>query len=196
MGGHARLRSYFTYNPADPGRVAPTDPCVVALVDRLAPGSRVRDLGGDVSLNLLLEPADLVLRVHQPFVSRRRVFAVQHLRQRLDAKGLIVPLPVPWEDSPVLHCRQRYAELERRLRHERRTPSMATYRWLFEAVGALHQALASLRLPVPRPVIATYTPPSTLRRWLAALDPAVGDDPESLETVGLLQRILGQVRRR
>ena len=83
MGEYARLRSWFTHDPTKPGRLSADDPEVQRLVQRIAAGSRATDLGGWVSLNLHLEPAGLVLRVHQPFVSRRRVRVVQRLRDRL-----------------------------------------------------------------------------------------------------------------
>ena len=47
-----------------------------------------------MSLNVRLDPAGLVLRVHQPFVSRPRLLALQEVRRRLASRGLAVPTPV------------------------------------------------------------------------------------------------------
>lgn len=196
MSGFARMRSWLTYNTSDPGRMSATDPRVRHLVARVAPRSHVSDLGGDFSLNLLLEPAGLVLRVHQSFVSRRRMVAAQDARRWLASKGVVVPLAVSWNGSTALRCDQRWAELERRIRHERREPSMDSYLWLFGAMGALHRALGTARLSVPRPVVATYTPPRTLRRWLTATGTAIAGDPDGARIVEALRGLVGQLHRR
>ena len=130
MSGFARMRSWFTYNESDPGRMSPADPRARDLADRVAPGSQVTDLGGDFSLNLLLEPEDMVLRVHPPFISRRRIVAAQQVRRRLASMGVVAPVAVAWNGSTVLRCGQRWAELENRVRHDRCEPSMDSYLWL------------------------------------------------------------------
>jgi Ser/Thr protein kinase RdoA (MazF antagonist) len=193
MGEYARLKSWFTHDPAHPGRLSPEDPEVRRLIRRIAAGSHATDLGGWVSLNLRLEPAGIVLRVHQPFVSRRRLRVVQHVRERLAAAGLIVPLAVPWRGSTVLRCRRHLAEMEPYLQHDRRKPSLDTYVWLFGALGELHRAMAPLKLAVSRPVLASYTPPSTLRRWLAATSAAVAKDAEGSAVTNELHGLVKKV---
>jgi Ser/Thr protein kinase RdoA (MazF antagonist) len=195
MTGFARMRSWFTYNESDPGRMSPTDPRVSHLVARVAAGSHAIDLGGDFSLNVLLEPAGVVLRVHQPFVSRRRMVAAQDVRRWLASMGLIVPLAVSWNGSTALRCDQRWAELETRIEHDAREPSMDSYLWLFGAIGALHRVLGTAPLSVPRPVVATYTPPSTLRRWCTATATAIAGDPDSARTVEALRCLVGKLLR-
>lgn len=193
MGDFVRLRSWFTYDPADPGRVSPDHPGVARLVRRIAPGCGVTDLGGWVSLNLRLEPADLVLRVHQPFVSRGRMLAVQEVRRQLAAAGLTVPVAVPWQGSTVLRVGRHLAELEPWLPHERRRPGLTSYRWLFTVLGELHRAMSPLRPTVPRPVLASYAPPSTLRRWLSATRAATvadaGTSPIATELADLVRAL-------
>jgi len=87
--------------------------------------------------------------------------------------GLVVPVAVSGNGATAPRCGRRRAELERRIPHDKRTPSIDSYPWLFAATGAFHRALARVRLAVPRPVIATHTP-STLRRWLTATSTTVG----------------------
>jgi hypothetical protein len=64
-----------------------------------------------MSLNARLDSAGLVLRVHQPFVSRRRLLAAQDVRRRLADLGLVVPVPLHWRNSTVFRCGYRWAEL-------------------------------------------------------------------------------------
>lgn len=85
--------------PADPDRPLLSNPHVQSLAVEIAPGSQLTDLGGTFSLNLGLAEAGLVLRVHQPFVSRARLLAVQTMRQRLADRRLIIPVALPWRGS-------------------------------------------------------------------------------------------------
>jgi hypothetical protein len=112
------------------------------LVASISPESHITDLGGVMSLNVRLDAAGLVLRVHQPFVSRPRLLAVQQVRRCLDSQGLVVPAPVRWRDTMVFRCRNRWAELEEYLPHERPAPTFGSYVWMFKAMGTLHRALA------------------------------------------------------
>src|SRR5262249_43868760 len=88
-------------------RTSLSDPDVQRLVAHIGPGSRASDLGGTMSLNVELQPAGLMLRVHQPFVSRLRGRALQQARRRLAEQGLIVPAAVPWRGSTVFRCGNR-----------------------------------------------------------------------------------------
>ncbi len=78
-------------------------------------------------------------------------------------------------------------------RNHVRERNLQTYAWLFGALGELHRAIAPLKLPVSRPVLASYTPPGTLRRWLAATTAAVARDPEAAEVADDLRRPLGKL---
>jgi Ser/Thr protein kinase RdoA (MazF antagonist) len=190
---HSRLLEWWTDDPADPGRMSPNDPDVRQLVAAISPGSRVTDLGGVMSLNVRLDPAGLVLRVHQPFVSRGRLLAVQEVRRRLASQRLAVPVPVRWNDATVFRCRNRWSELEEYLPHERLAPTLDAYAWMFRAIGALHAALAQLDLAVPRPLVATYAPPGSLRRWLPVTEAAVHADPEAADVARLLRALVRQL---
>jgi Ser/Thr protein kinase RdoA (MazF antagonist) len=191
---HPRLRAWWTDDPADPGRALLSDPDVQKLIAAISPASHATDLGGVMSLNVRLDTAGLVLRVHQPFVSRRRLLALQEVRRALASHGLLVPTPVRWRDATVFACRDRWAELETYIPHERLAAGFDAYLWIFGAMGALHRALAGLDPRVPRPLVATYAPPSSLRRWLPVTEAAVQGDPQASEIARLLRSLVRQLR--
>lgn len=187
---HKRLLAYWKDDPSNPGRTTLNHPDVQRLVMRIGPGCQCTDLGGVMSLNVRLDPAGQVLRVHQPFVSRGRLRAVQEVRRTLADLGLRVPVALAWNQSTVFTCGDRLAELETYIPHERLRPAPDSYRWLFGAMGVLHRALKGLSLNVPQPVVATYAPPGSLRRWLAVTESAVSGDPEALEVAHLLHGLV------
>jgi len=182
-------------SPSDPDRPTLETPAVRRLVQALSPAWQATDLGGAMSLNVLLDAEGLVLRVHQPFVSRRRLLALQRLRQRLAEAGLLVAEPVAWQGAPLLRCGKRWAELERHVPHQRLPPTWETYRWLFTAMGTLHRALRSADVSVPRPLVATYAPPRSLRRWLPITEAAVHSDPEAAQGARLLRASVEALQR-
>lgn len=184
-------------DPADPGRPILGNPDVRRLIAEIAPSAEATDLGGTFSLNVGLQPAGLVLRVHQPFVSRPRLLAVQEVRRRLAGGGLVVPVPLPWRGSTAFRCGSRWAELEAYVPHEQPAPTPESYLWLFRAMGVLHRGLdATGPSHPPRPYWTTYAPPGTLRRWLPVLESAVRDDPEAAEIARRLRGLVGRLRSR
>lgn len=191
---HPRLLAWWKDDPADPDRPTLNDPDVRRLVAEIGRGSHVTDLGGVMSLNARLDPAGLVLRVHQPFVSRRRLLAVQEVRRRLAGLGLVVPVPLRWRNAMVFRCGNRWAELEEYIPNERPEPTPESHARMFGAMGTLHRTLAALNLTVPRPVVATYAPPSTLLRWLPVTEAAVRDDPEAAEIARWLRELVRRLR--
>jgi Ser/Thr protein kinase RdoA (MazF antagonist) len=160
------LRSWWAEDSLGHGRFSLDDPAVRQLLTEIEPNACVANLGGTMSLNVHLKPKDLVLRVHQPFVSRQRIAALQRVRQFLADGGLIVPVPVSHHGTAIIRCGDRWAELESYVPHRQPAATIDSYRWLFAAMGCLHRALAPLELPIPRPSVATYAPPGSLRRWL------------------------------
>ncbi|MCL5064985.1 MAG: phosphotransferase [Firmicutes bacterium] len=172
------------------------DPDVRNLVQQMAPGSQTTDLGGTMSLNLRVEPNDWVLRIHQPFVSKHRLRAIQALRFGCRKQGLRLPEPVERNRSPILRCRNRWAELEEYVPHERLPPNFHAYTWLFHAMGILHRTLVALELTVPRPVIATYGTPSTLRRWQQYTEASLQGDAEATDIANRLRDLVCELRRR
>ncbi|MDP9379736.1 MAG: aminoglycoside phosphotransferase family protein [Chloroflexota bacterium] len=181
-------------DPSDPDRPILSNPGVQRLIAEVAPGSEATDLGGAFSLNVRMEPAGLVLRVHQPFVTRRRLLAQQEVRRRLATLGLTVPVPLAWRGSALLRCGGRWAELEGYIPHEMPPPELESYSWLYGAMGTLHRALDETGVRVPRPFFAPYGPPGTLLRWLPELESAVRDDPEAAEIARHLRRLIGRLR--
>ena len=181
-------------DPADPDRPLLSNPNVQRLIAEIAPDSHATDLGGVMSLNVGLQPAGLVLRVHQPFLTRPRLLALQEVRRRLAGQGLAVPCARPWRGAPIFRCGRRWAELEPYVPNERLAPALEAYTWLFRATGTLDRALAELELSAPRPVYATYGPPSTLRRWLPVTEAAVRGDPEAAAIARLLRDLVRRLR--
>lgn len=195
---HPRLGTWATDDPIDPGRRLLSHPDVQRLVASIAPGWQLTDLGGVMSLNVRLEPADLVLRVHQPFATRPRLLALQEIRRRLADAGLLVPVAVPWGGSTVFRCGNRWAELEQYVPNERLAPVPDSYRWLFGAMGTLHSALAApgpRGVALPRPLVATYAPPGSLQRWLPVTEAAVRGDREASDIARLLRDLVRRLGR-
>jgi Ser/Thr protein kinase RdoA (MazF antagonist) len=179
-----------------PRRPDLNDPDVQRLIADIAPGSPVVDLGGTMSLNILLESRMLVLRVHPSFVSRPRLIALQQVRRHLADRGLVVPTAVRWRRSTVLPCADRLAEIEPYIQSARPEPTMDAYRWMFASMGALHRELATLTLAVPRPVVATYGTPASLLRFLPVAEAAVRHDPKASDVVRLLREQVRRLRAR
>ncbi|GAA5011470.1 phosphotransferase enzyme family protein [Actinopolymorpha pittospori] len=184
------MRTWWTDDPNDPDVRSADDPDVRALVEQIAPGSPVSDLGGCFSLNLRLHDLGLVLRVQQPFVSRGRVLAMRELRRGLLARGLLTASPRSWHDRDLLSCRGRWSELESFVPHEKPDPTWASYRWMYRGMGRLHRTFADLDPTLPRPVVATYAAPRTLRRWLAVTGPAAAHDEVAEEMARLAGELL------
>jgi Ser/Thr protein kinase RdoA (MazF antagonist) len=195
---HPGLVACWTDDPADPGRWPLERPEVQRLAAAIAPGARLTDLGGVMSLNVRLDPAGLVLRVHQPppGVSRRRLLGLQAVRRHLAGAGLRVPVALPWRGETVFRCGSRWAELEEYVPNERLAPTVESNVWLFGEMGTLHARLAALDVPVPRPAFAPYAPPSSVRRWLPITEAAVRGDREASEIARLVGDLACRLRRR
>ncbi|WP_201367262.1 phosphotransferase, partial [Dictyobacter formicarum] len=61
--------------------------------------------------------------------------------------------------------------------------------------GTLHRELATLDITVPRPLVATYAPPSSLSRWLPITEAAVQGDREAVDIVRFLRNLVSRLRR-
>lgn len=182
-------------DPSDPDRPILDNPNVQRLAAEIAPEATATDLGGAFSLNALLQPDGLVLRVHQPDMTQRRLESQQAVRQGLATLGLTVPIPIAWRGSTLLRCGGRWAELEHYISHEMLPATVDSYHWLFRAMGELHRALDEITVKVPRPAFSTYGPPGTLLRWLPMTEQAVRDDPLAVVIAQRLRQLLGQLRR-
>jgi Ser/Thr protein kinase RdoA (MazF antagonist) len=192
---HPRLLEWWKDDSSNPDRPVLDNPDVQRLIAEFCPGAHFTDLGGVMSLNVNLEPAGVVLRVHQQFVSRQRLLALQMLRQRLADQGLMVPVALRWRNATLFRCGKRWAELEKYIPHRRAELTLSSYCWLFNALGTLHRALTVCSVTVPRPLVATYAPPGSLSRWLSATQVAVRDDSEASDIARLLHDLLRRLRR-
>jgi Ser/Thr protein kinase RdoA (MazF antagonist) len=63
-------------------------------------------------------------------------------------------------------------------------------------MGRLHRGLSELEMAIPRPLVATYAPPDSLRRWLSVTEKAVQGDEEAVEVARLLHSLVQQLQRR
>jgi Ser/Thr protein kinase RdoA (MazF antagonist) len=177
------------------------DPAIAALVRACGvdPASAV-DLGGTMSLNVRVGgdggdgDGGSVLRVHPRFATRGRVRALRQVRRELAGAGATVGVPelLDGEDVVVVGdgC---VAELEGFVSQHKPPAEWRSYVWMFGAMGRLHRALSGIRVALPRPVVATYGAPGSVRRWLTATRRAVADDAEAVavaEWTGTLLRRL------
>jgi Ser/Thr protein kinase RdoA (MazF antagonist) len=190
-----RLVDWWIDDPLNPGRAALSHPAVQQLIAEIDPDCRVSDLGGTMSLNVRIDPTGLVLRVHQPFVSRQRLRALHAVRINLANQGLVVPVPIGHRGSAIFRCGDRWAELEPYIPHERLEPVPTSYSWMFGAMGRLHRALAACDLAVPRPLVATYASPSSLQRWLRVSESVVQGDAEARDIVRWTRDLLNRLSR-
>jgi len=172
------------------------DPEVRRLIAAIAPGAEATDLGGTMSLNLWLRPAGMVLRVHRPLLSADRLGALQRVRDHLAARGLNVGAPVAWRGRTLFPCGGRWAEMEPYLPSTRPDPTGEAYGEMLRAAGSLHRALATYPGKVPRPLVATYGPPTTLLRWLPVAETAAAEDAAAREILSQVRGAIGLLRRR
>lgn len=190
--GRMRLADAYTEDPADPDIVATDHPQVLAAIERIAPGTRVEALGGTMSRNLHLVDAGLVLRVHQDFVTRRRVLGERHLKGLTRSAGLAAAEPVPWRGRGTFTVAGRVAELERYAEHTKPSATWESYRWLYTAIGKLHDLWRDADVDLPRPVVSTYGPPGTVRRYLDRIDV----DGEAGVELSRIRTLTGRLARR
>ena len=148
-----------------------------------------------MSLNLRLAQAGLLLRVHQPFVTSSRLLALREVRRALRVQGLVVAEPVQFNRRELIRCRGRWAELETYIPNSKAPAIWPSYVRMYRAMGRLHNALARVDLKVPTPIISTYGPPGSLRRWMRVTGAAVGADPEAAEASRWLERLISALAR-
>ena len=171
------------------------DPEVQALVAQLGAGASPPDLGGTMSLNLHLESAGLVLRIHPEFVTRKRLLRLRDLRFSAARAGLIVGEPREIGDEPFVAIGDRLAEVETYVASTKPPASWDSYVWMFGAMGALHRVLADEVDALPEPVVATYGPPRTLRAELPATIEAVAGNPEASALAARVQDLVDELER-
>ena len=172
--------------PTDPAaldnRPAEGEEVVRSLLERLqADGSR--DLGGTMSLNLHIEREGKVVRIHRRSASRSRIQALRALRRHLAEGGLTVGVPVPLFGADILRVGPYLAEAETYIDHFTPSASRDAYLWMYQTMGDLHRRTTSVTARLPRPAVATYGPPSSLRRWFRTSIQAVAEDDDASRTL-------------
>ena len=188
------MRRWWTGDPADPDITGADDPDVRRLLHAVAPGSPATDLGGCFSLNLHLHDLGLVLRrAHSDSCPATgcwrcgryaggwwRTVCSPPSRSAGTAGSFSAAVVAgwSWESCP----------------HAKPEATWESYRWMYRAMGELHRALRDVKTTLPRPVIATYAPPGSLRRWLAVTESAVAHDAGAAEVAASLRRMLARLR--
>ncbi|GAB3418848.1 phosphotransferase enzyme family protein [Flindersiella endophytica] len=192
------------------GSTVPTDEEILKLAAEIAPDAEAVRLGGWISVNFRLKRSarnegeraesatdgDLVLHVHPRYLSRRRIRAVQRLRQAAAASGLIVPLALPHRGATVIRCGTSLAEIEHFLPNEQLPPSWPAYRWLYRAMGTIHRVLATTDVELPRPLHTHYAAAGTLRSWIPPTNAAARDHPEATAAAEGLDVVTRRIRNR
>jgi len=184
--------AYAPEGPDGPDLILADHPAVVEAIEQIATGTAVEQLGGTMSRNLHLRDPGLVLRIHQPFVSRRRVVAERRLKRATVIAGVGAAEPVAHGRRETFTIAGRVAEVERYAPHTKPAATWQSYRWLYEVIGRLHQTWATVDdLRLPRPLVATYGPPATVRRYLLSLRGRLAPGPGKAE----LERVTALVQR-
>ncbi len=131
-------------------RASADDPAVSALIERVARGAGWTDVGGGFNLNARIDTEPpVVLRIHRPWVRRRRVAGLRRLRERLQGTQVRVAQPIPIVGGDLLRVTDRWAELEEFLDHVQPRASEHSYIRLFEELGHLHAVLKAVWEPGP-----------------------------------------------
>jgi Ser/Thr protein kinase RdoA (MazF antagonist) len=191
------------------GYAVPADEEILKLAAEIAPDGEAVRLGGWMSVNFHLKRSarndgesvgratdDLVLHVHPRYVTRRRLRAVQRVRQAVAASGIIAPLALPYRGSTVIRCGTSLAEIERFLPNEELPPSWPAYRWLYRAMGTIHRVLATTDVELPRPLCAHYAAAGTLRSWIRPTKAAAHGHPEATAAAERLDLVTKRIRNR
>ena len=117
------------------------------LVSRWAiPRQRGRDLGGSLSLNLLVSRGDeqLVVRVHRPSVSPDRLTGIQAARQQVHDGGVPCSALLPAGDGARwARCGDRLVEVERFIPHDGRMNTLPRLAAGLPVLGRIHALLAN-----------------------------------------------------
>jgi Ser/Thr protein kinase RdoA (MazF antagonist) len=131
-------------------RASPDDPAVAALIAGVARGAGWVDIGGVFNLNVRIDvEPPVILRVHRPWVRRRRVEGLRHLRERLRGTQVRVARPIRISGRDLLRVADRWAELEEFIDHVQPAAGEHSSVRLFEELGRFHTALKAVWDPSP-----------------------------------------------
>ncbi|MCL4543098.1 MAG: phosphotransferase [Chloroflexi bacterium] len=176
--------------------------CFVSDAYRLGEISSWQDIGGSYSLNVRLDTSvgRVVLRVHRPWVSTRRLESLQQLRRFLSySHSVVLPLATA-EGVTWLRWRDRLVECEPYVEHDAVADDLSRDFEAFRVLGTLHAVLRQVpRQNVVQPLVRNYAPLRRLRRWItavAAIAIARQDTQgeQALAVCALAQEILAKVQ--
>lgn len=175
-------------------RASPDDPAIAALIDRIADGAGWADLGGGFNLNVRIdvEPT-VVLRVHRPWVRRRRVTGLRRLRERLQQTPVRVARPLPICGHDVLRVADRWAELEELVDHVPPPADEGSTVRLFEDLGRVHTALRAVWEPGPPEPLDDHRTFGQLRHSVGFTRRRLG--PRSEPVVHRMRQLTGELAR-
>jgi Ser/Thr protein kinase RdoA (MazF antagonist) len=129
------------------------DPGVSALIDRVAGGAGWAEMGGEFNLSVRIDvEAPVVLRVHRPWPTRRRIAGLRRLRERLQSTNVRVARPTPILGRELLRVGNRWAETEEFVDHVQLPADEDSHARLFAELGRVHAALEDAwepSLPAP-----------------------------------------------
>jgi Ser/Thr protein kinase RdoA (MazF antagonist) len=173
-------------------RASANDRPVSALIDRLARGAGWTDIGGAFNLNVRID-ADppVVLRVHRPWVRRRRVAGLRRLRERLQGTQVRVARPIPIAGGDLQRVAGRWAELEEFIGHVRPPAGEESYVRVFEELGRVHAALKAVWEPRPPDPLDDHRTFGQLRHWVGFTRRRLG--PRSEPVVHRMRRLAGEL---
>lgn len=175
-------------------RASMDDPAISALVDRVAAGAARADIGGSFNLNVRIDTEPpVVLRVHRPWVTRRRVEGLRRLRERLQQTHVRVARPIPVSGRDLLRVAGRWAELEEFIPHVQPRADHDSFIRLFEELGRVHAALNAAWEPAPPEPLDDHRTFGQLRYSIAFTRRALG--PSSEPVVQRMRRLTGQLAR-
>jgi len=200
IGAPRRRAQALTPAPALPSwfgpRASTDDPAVAALLGQVAPSGTWQDIGGEFNLNVRLDvTAPLVLRVHRPWATRRRVAGLRRLRERLQRAGIRVAQPVPILGRDLARVGGRWAELEEFVPHVQPAPSRESYLRLFKELGHLHAGLRAAWEPDLVEPLDDHRTHRQLRYWLGYTRRRLGAGAEPVvRRAELLLDELGRAR--
>jgi Ser/Thr protein kinase RdoA (MazF antagonist) len=188
----------LTELPHASARPSADDPRLEPLLRRIGhtASQPPADLGGTMSLNLHLPERQAVLRVHHPTESRARILGLRRLRRRLADAGQVVSVPLEFDGRELVRWEGHWVQLETYVGHSVPAQTWDSYVWMYESIGQLHRVLRELDAgTVPRPAVATYGPPGSLRRWLAITRSAVTGNPTGEELCAWASELVRRLER-
>ncbi len=173
-------------------RASPDDPAVAALIDHVARGAGWADIGGGFNLNLRIDAErPVLLRVHRPWVRRRRVAGLRRLRERLQRTQVRFARPIPISGCDLLRVADRWAELEEFIDHvQPRADSDSSVR-LFEELGRVHTALNAVWEPSPPEPLDDHRTFGQLRYSVGFTRCRLG--PRSQPVVHRMRQLIGEL---